>query len=131
MRLFSEFLRKISNASVPESFAGREAYLAKLNPDKIYVENVRSLFDVSYTHAVRICETAVRQGLFARFVEVLCPDDVVAASAPSEAELPPHVRCLIEHDGEMEEKEFETAALKKLTFYRLIEAPDSDVRQSA
>jgi hypothetical protein len=102
------------------ALGGREAAeLARLNPDKIYVENVRSLLRVSHKTALSVCETAVRQGFFARSVEVLCPDNAVAASAPTEAELPETVRCWSEHDGDMVETEHATRDLAKVRFYRL------------
>jgi hypothetical protein len=101
-----------------ELFAGHEAELAKLNPDKIYIENVRSLLGVPYSTALRFCETAVRQGFFTRRVEVLCPDNAVAASAASEAELPKLVRCWSEDDGHTVETELPTRDLKKVPFYR-------------
>jgi hypothetical protein len=99
--------------------------LSSLDPEKIYIENVRSILGVSYSSAMRICETAVRQGLFKRFVEVKCPDGAVAASANTEAELPKTVRCWTETDGHLEEVEFSTESLAKATFYRLNEQSDS------
>jgi hypothetical protein len=97
---------------------GNVEAIAKLNPDKIYVENVRSALRISFGMAARICETAVRQGLFDRFVEVVCPDKSIATSAPTEAELPQTVHCWQEDRGELHELELETASLSKTVFYR-------------
>ena len=124
---FERFLTSISQLfGDSDVLKGRATKLAELNPDKIYVENVRGLIGVSHREALRICETAVRQGTFRRFVEVLCPDDVVAASAPTEAELPLVVHCWLDHNGEYEDIELATSGLRKLTFYRLVddESPD-------
>ena len=133
MLLFERFLTVISNLiGNVNPLAGREAELARLNPNKIYIENVRSLLGVSHREAVRICESAVRQGAFAKGVEVLCPDDVVAASAPSEVELPPVVRCWVDRDGDLEEEDVNTATLRKLVFYRLNDGEQTGVfRQTA
>jgi len=132
MSLFRKFLHSISEVVGANPLAGREAVLAQLNPDKIYVENVRSLLGISHRRAVQVCETAVRQGIFARGVEVLCPDLVVAASAPSESQLPPIVSCWIERDGEFEQQEFETATLPTLVFYRLLDGDAPELyRQTA
>jgi hypothetical protein len=108
------------------------ALLSSLDPDKIYIENVRSILDVSYSSAVRICETAVRQGLFKRYIEVKCPDGSVAAATDNEETLPKTVHCWTEIDGHPEEVEFATQALAKTTFYRLNDESDSvPYRQTA
>jgi hypothetical protein len=117
--LFEKFLRIISRFAGDDPLAGREAALAKLNPDKFYVENVRSVLGVSHRSAVTICETAVRQGVFRRGIEVLCPDGAAAASAERADQLPPTVRCWVEQDGHLEEEHYPTESLRKLTFYRL------------
>ena len=106
--------------------------LARLNPDKFYIENVRSILGISYKSAQGICETAVRQGLFSRGVEVKCPDGAVAAVAANESELPEFVRCWTEHEGILEPEDLPTAELEKTTFYRLNdEADPGTIRQTA
>ena len=116
-----KFLDTIRRVLPTNPLAGKEEALAKLEPDKIYPENVRSLLGVSKEEAIRICETAVRQGLFSRAVEVLCPNGSAAASAGSEEQLPETVSCWQETDGHVEEVSFLTTALRKETFYRLNE----------
>jgi hypothetical protein len=93
----------------------------RLDPEKFYVETVRYLLGVSEQRAADICEAAVRQGFLKRGIEVLCPDDTVAASAESEAKLPATVRCWKEEDGEVFEDELPTSSLRRLTYYRLNE----------
>jgi len=115
--LFAKFFDAISSLTpVPPSQAN---LLAELDPDKIYVENVRSILGVSTEHAKRICETATRQGIFRRRVDVLCPDGTVAASAESEVHLPPTVRCWQETHGNYEPAEAETHLLQKDLYYIL------------
>lgn len=80
---------------------------------------------MSHESAKRICETAVRQGVFERRVEVMCPDGVVAASADSEANLPATVQCWHEEQGHLEAEELPTKDLEKTIFYRLIDDTDS------
>ncbi len=93
--------------------------LDQLDPEKIYVENVRSVLDVSLKEAEAICETATRQGLFTKGVEVLCPDGSVGAIADSINLLPDKVECWIEEEGHLEPREFETNGLQKIIYYRL------------
>ena len=115
----TRFLDIISRDTPANPLSGIEDAVAKLNPDKIYVENVRSVLGVSYPAAVKICETAVRQGLFNRGIEVLCPDGSVAVSAPTENELPPTVHCWTQEGGNYEEITLATDALRKVAFYKL------------
>ena len=96
---------------------GIEDELAKLDLDKIYVENVRSILNISPTRAERICELAVRNGVMTKFVEVLCPDGSAAASVPSGANLPSTVECWEEEDGEYIARTYPTNSLRKLTYY--------------
>jgi hypothetical protein len=93
--------------------------IAKLDPRKIYVENVRSVLGVPTPVARQFCETAVRQGLFTKRVEVMCPDGSSAASAATERDLPAVVRCWDQSNGEYEEQEFRTESLPKTIFYQL------------
>jgi hypothetical protein len=119
---WKKFLEIISRVFPINPLSGiREDVLARLNPNKIYVENVRSLLGISHNQALRICETAVRQGYFERRVEVLCPDGRAAASAEVEANLPSIVTCWQEEDGHYQEVELPTSDLQKLTYYRLNE----------
>ncbi len=117
-----KFLRRIINLLPGEILGEKEATaLAQLNPEKIYVENVRSILDLSTRRAQQICETAVRQGVFQKFIEVICPDGVVAASAASESELPTTVMCWLDTEQGVEEVEVPTTQLRKTVFYRLID----------
>jgi hypothetical protein len=98
---------------------GNPSEIAKLDPDKIYVENVRAAMGVSTKRARVYCETAVRQGIFDRWVEAIAPDDAVAASARAEEELPKTVHRWVERGGELEDIALQTAELSKRIFYRL------------
>jgi hypothetical protein len=118
--LLTRFFDAISKHLPGDPFmGGNPAEVAKLNPGKFYVENVRKAMRVSTRQAQLYCDTAVRQGIFDRYVEVLCPDEVVATSARTESELPETVHCWMERAGELEDVILPTASLTKRTFYRL------------
>jgi hypothetical protein len=131
MQLLTKLFQVISQVAPVPGLSEKEAkLLSALNPEKFYIENVRSIMDISYANAFQICETAVRQGLFLRGVEVKCPDGAVAASANSEAELPEIVRCWHLEGGHYEAEELPTRDLQKSTFYRL-NANSEPYRKSA
>jgi hypothetical protein len=118
--LFEKFLDLISRIFLPTPLPrdlSRE--LSKLDPRKIYVENVRSILGVSSRAAEEVCETAVRRGIFKRKVEVLCPDGSVAAVAESESRLPKAVNCTQDDDGHFSEEEIATGKLRTKPFYQL------------
>jgi hypothetical protein len=117
--LLTKFLDTISSVVPGDPFAGREEAIARINPDKIYLENVRSALGVSSGRAQQILDSAVRQGVFQKFVEVVCPDGVAAASASTESELPEMVHCWKDEDGNLAEVDIPTNTLPKVVFYRL------------
>jgi hypothetical protein len=126
MRLLKKLFRGIKRFVPQAPLSDKEALLAELNPDKIYIENVRSILNVSHETARRICETAVRQGEFLRGIEVMCPSGAVAAMADTEDKLPKVVRCWMEDSsGHSEEVELPTSTLRKTIFYRLNDKTDS------
>ncbi len=125
MPFWTKFWQTISRLVPQGTLSGKEALIAELNPEKIYIENVRSILDVSYESAKRICETAVRQGVFQRGIEVMCPDGAIAAVADTEDKLPQTVHCWVDDSGHPEEVELPTASLKKTVFYRLNDSADS------
>jgi len=120
MSLLDRFLKTISSV-FPSMLSEKETtLLSQLNPQKIYVENVRSILGVSHAEALRILDTAVRQGAFKKLVEVRCPDGTVAASAEREEDLPVTVHCWHEdEEGHLAEADVYSQTLRKNTFYRI------------
>src|SRR5690242_18041624 len=126
MSLLKRLFQIISNSVPAPALSESEAeLLTRLNPDKFYVENVRSILNTSYSNALRILETGVRQGVFLKGIEVRCPDGAVAVTAEKETDLPKQVRCWIQHDGHLEPEMLPTENLEKAFYYRLNEEPDS------
>ena len=120
MSLFDRFFNTI-NSFFPSNLSDREVVLlSQLDTHRIYVENVRSILGVSHKEALALLETAVRQGVFHKGVEVLCPDDTGAAWAETEEKLPPTVPCWSEdQDGHPYESKLSTRSLRKVVFYSL------------
>lgn len=120
MSFFERFSKTIIKFVPPSALSQADVErLEALDPDKFYVENVRSILGISTWQARVICESGVRQRLFDRGVEVRCPDGSVAAQAENESELPETVECYVEHEGHLEVEELPTHNMKRNTFYRL------------
>ena len=116
---FTKFLNIMSNFLLPNSSLNLIDNLSRLNPDKFYIENVRSILDVPYNKAKSICEEAVRQGVIKEHIEILCPDGTVAISVDDLVKIPKTVPCWEEVDGDYDEKEYETSTLEKQIYYRI------------
>jgi len=68
-------LSEIIDSTWLGNFIRRKAdIILNTNPDKIYVENIRSFFGVSSSIAKAMCEFAVRSGHFSKHVGYICPN---------------------------------------------------------
>lgn len=112
------FLNIISDEVKPKPVPNLLENLAKLDPNRFYVENVRSILGVSYEEAVEVCQTAVEKGIFQEWIEVLCPDGSAAEAAMKIEELPDTVVCVDDVDGDYERREYPTVELRKQPFFR-------------
>jgi hypothetical protein len=125
MSLFDKFLKAIS-VVLPSGLTDKKArLLAQLDPHRIDVENVRSILGVSHAEAVKILETAVRQGVFEKQIDVRCPDGSIGASATTEDALPPTVPCWTDEEGFPEKVMLATHSLPRTISYRLHESNDT------
>ncbi|WP_228853281.1 hypothetical protein [Aegicerativicinus sediminis] len=80
-----------------------EKAISQLNPDRIYLENIRALLGTNTTIAKLICNTAVRQGYFEKRFAVECgneDDGRIVATYNSQEEIPETITCdLCEMEG--------------------------------
>jgi len=116
--LFERFFKTISNLIPPSVLLNLDA-LEQLDPERMYVENVRSVLRVPFAVAQKICDLGVRQGALRRMVSVECPDGSEAARAEDERQLPESVSCYVEEQGFLRQMEIPTSKLRHVTFYRL------------
>lgn len=93
--------------------------VANLDPDKITVENVRSILNSSYQHALDICETGVKEGIFDRKIAIYRPDGSIDLLLNEGENIPETIHVYEEIDGHYEEEEVSTKKLKKATVYSL------------
>lgn len=112
--------------SVDKTFIGRlverkAEQIRETDPDRIYVENVRSFFGMTTRLARTLCELAVKEGVFERRVAAICPNDArVITTYPSQKEIPERLKCLTCELNEAERYEFDAAELKFETYYKLV-----------
>lgn len=90
-------------------------------PNRIYVENVRSFFGVSTFVAKALCDLAVRRGLFERCSGILCPHDerILFESCDPDSALPETVTCSVCEALEIEPNAFSSRECRELSFYRV------------
>ena len=107
-----------ANATV-QSMAEGFAKLARVDPQCIYIEHVCIAFGVSTHGAKQICEEAVKQGIFFRQIQILCPGGSVAAVASSYEDVPDVVKCWDYQNGSFESRMIRTDALCKREMFAL------------
>lgn len=99
----------------------KQEIIEKTNPDRIYVENVRSFFNLSFRFAQVLCELAVRKGLFRKRVGVTCPNcERIMVSSDSDKILNGDINCEVCEMNEEDRHIFNVRDLKKINYYQLI-----------
>lgn len=95
--------------------------LTELDPDRFYVENIRSLLGTNTRIANWICELAVKQGFFIKSYAVECKNDNcgrIIGSYSNISEIPLEISCqLCYEDGEAIST-FETKDLNIIPYYK-------------
>jgi hypothetical protein len=103
--------------------AGSWTKIEQLNPAKIFVENVRSLLNISRLEARTLCEMAVSDQLFEKRVGLVCPDDNcngrILADFKWGEQMPESISCKICQVEDREQSTYRTSDLKKVEFYKL------------
>jgi hypothetical protein len=101
-----------------------QKYLQTINgidPGKIYIENVRSLYKLPRFAARLLCEMAVQDNLFTKKIGLVCPNcNRILEEFDSYEQIPNEIECFICNTEEKEQSTFKTADLKKEEFYKLI-----------
>jgi hypothetical protein len=94
------------------------------DPNRIYVENVRSFFNISTRLAKYLCKIAVRQGIFRKKIAVECKNENctrIIEVYDKEEDIPKEIKCFMcELEGKPEFT-FETSHLNIVEYYQYIE----------
>lgn len=101
----------------------RAEILEKTDPDRIYVENIRSFFRIPYTVARFFCEMAVKEKFFKKKVGVFCSNEDcrrLIKSYDSRSEIKDEIICDICEDLEKEKFVFVKEDIEIVEFYQLV-----------
>lgn len=92
-----------------------------MQPGKLYVENVREFFGVSFKNAQFLCEEGTREGLLVRKIGLLCPNDqrIIYVVENEHSEPPEEIACDVCEDLERERSSFKPSELDRVMFYTL------------
>ena len=120
---FDKFLTIIDSSWVGRAVDKRVEIVRNTDPENIFIENVRSFFDMPFGVARFFCDLGVRAGVFKKKVGLLCPRDknIIAYLSPDE-ETPTQVLCLVCEAAEEEQYEFEGRSLEAIDVYSVIPA---------
>jgi len=96
--------------------------LEEMDPDRIYVENVRHFFSVNKDRAIEICDAAERRGLLEKWIGYEHPNHHHLVTEHPFGESPPTEPF---HDiqsefDEDDKQDFHVQELKKVVFYRAL-----------
>jgi hypothetical protein len=98
--------------------------ISKLEPERIYVENVRSITKLPTFLAKGLCEMAVSDGYFTKHIGVICPNENckrIVKVIDFDEEVPSKLCCEV-CEAEGLDYEFNSSQCETVLFYRLEEA---------
>lgn len=116
-------LQRIDRSFIGKYIAKKQEIIANTNPDRIYIENIRSFFNISFRLARFFCELAVREGVLRKKRGIICFNHEcgkIILSIDESAEIPPVVNCHTCQLRESDTYQFNTEQLDTIVFYQLI-----------
>lgn len=96
--------------------------LNNIDPDRIYVENIRAFFGIPSILARLFCEMAVKQGYFVKKIAICCPNkdcERVIITVNRVAEIPEEISCLVCEANEASKYNFPIDEVERIEFYQL------------
>lgn len=118
-----KFFQIIDNSFIGRFIDKRLDVISATNPDRIYVENIRSFYNLNTPTAKTLCEMAVKENLFKRRIGVECPHcGKLITHYNSENDIPEKIVCDNCLMLENEKHEFKKSEISKIEFYQLNKA---------
>lgn len=122
--LLIKFFQAIDRSFVGRLVDRKLAVLDTMETDRIYVENVRSFYNISLSAAKFFCELAVKQKVFNKKYGIVCRNESckrTILSISNKSQLPPIIVC--EHCQLLEKENYQFSPTEKdlRVFYQLAE----------
>lgn len=117
---FERFFTTIDNSPIGKLVARKKELVAQTDPERIFVENVRSFFNWPYSMAKLACDLAVREKVFLHRTAYLCKnEDCKRILVVTAAESEDIVTCEICEALERNQFQFHLKELEPLDLYSL------------
>ena len=123
------FFDAIDRSAIGKMVGKRRDLLERTDPERVYVEDVRSFFGVTTGIARQWCRLAVREGLFEERIALLCPEHkqlLASVSSGDSAEPDAHFTCEVCEDDQIRDEPYGVDELRRITFYRLLESAEDN-----
>jgi hypothetical protein len=110
----------IDNSFIGRSVEKRMNILASTDPNKMYLENIRSFYHIPKSLAQLLCNMAVKERLFIKKIEITCPHcGRCLMEVDKRSEIPESISCDVCELNEVENFEFNPTKLTTMEFYSL------------
>jgi hypothetical protein len=115
-----KFLQAIDNSFIGRLVQSKLNIIEHTNPNRIYVENIRSFYNMPFPLAKFFCEMAAKQGFFIKQYGIKCPNqDNIIKVVSKKSDLPDVVHCDICESLGKDRFEFNISECKIQEFYKL------------
>lgn len=115
-----KFLKRIDSSWLGKVVSKKQNIIIKTDPDRIFVENVRSFFNIKHSFAKLLCEAAVKEKVFKKQIGLECPHDKnILKSYNVDEKLDDSLECTICLALEREQYIYQLKDLIKITYYQL------------
>lgn len=122
--LLSRFFQIIDNSFIGRFINKKISLIDQLNPDRIYIENIRAFYNMPYFAAKIFCDMAVAEGVFRKKIGIECSNDDcgrIVLSVTKTSEIPDEIKCstceLLERDKYI----FSKSEIRTITYYQLVD----------
>lgn len=115
-----KFLEIIDQSFIGKFVQSKLDVLEHTDPNRIYVERIRSFYSLPFPIAKLLCEMAVKQKLFTKHIGIECPNDgrLILTRGINEA-LPQEIECTNCEALEEEQYRFKLSECHTVEFYKL------------
>lgn len=119
--LSKRLLKIIDDSFIGDIISNKKEIMDRTDPDRIYIENIRSFFNTTFSIAKLLCEMAVKEKMFRKKIGVQCPNcGRIIKSFENENNIDKKFLCESCYHLENDKYEFSRDELKIITYYQLI-----------